>query len=734
MTKFVNASDSQSVVVGAQQQHSMTISDTSAIFYLLSEGLYTNPTHSAYTEIVANAWDSHIDAGKTDTPVKITFKDGMVTVQDFGTGIPHDKFLELYGALGGTNKSNDVTKTGGMGIGKLAPLSVTDSFIVTNCHGGIKKTLSITKGNAETGGVHRIDELISVPTDESGMTIQYQESDVRIQPDVMETRANLLQIVGVRSNIYMGNTDVPEFTTEPIEYSGDFFFTNRFCNHRHRNDTSRSIYILQGTCLFDVTNQFIEDRHCFHDFSGFNECSLVLVLPQDMMINFTPNRESLIDTENNHTVLNTLYSKFTNWYRTNINRFKQNYIDAVIEEGKWVRDPFQLVPRINSFINQDSDICFSADTMLKKAYIHPSKLTKYLPQLYGKTIGHGLQRGREKSKKVRKAVKFLEDIGFSGRTFRPSTTLSKYDRGRYIWRHAVKIITSKSISIYEPRHDTVYSNQGVSLYIRKGINRKWIVETLKKLNPEAEITAYVYEVENKPAVVKTSKKPTTPRNRFKTVYQLLNPEEDQRLSTGTDWFIREKCFKIIQALQGLPVIGKRIFKKNLMSDIGLDDAIWDVETQKQITVVSDEEYARYRNRTNVARLFVFTGVCDALFNNSHEYYNSLCLNWYLDLNLEFTHRQNNLYHFLSQEDTERFPKHNKQHWDVVRVLKRAVRRAEYTFPYYNERRWVGETTNVRILDRHLKTLMVVNNSPLLKPLVTAILAAEKPTLKEVTPC
>lgn len=734
MSKFVNAVDSQNIVVGAQQQHSMTISDTSAIFYLLSEGLYTNPMHSAYTEIVANAWDSHIDAGKTDTPIKITFKEGMVTIQDFGTGIPHDKFLDLYGALGGTNKSSDVTKTGGMGIGKLAPLSVTDSFIVTNCHGGIKKTLCITKGTIETGGIHSVAELVSVPSTETGMTIQYQECEHHLSQSTVITRHNYLQTVGVRSNIYTVDADKPDYVTEPIEVGGDFFFTNRF--HSIHSSYRRSIYILQGTCIFEVTDPFITDRDCFYDFAGCNDCSLVLVLPQDMMINFTPNRENLIDTENNHTVLNTLYGRFTNWYRTNINRFRQNFIDSVIEDSKWISDPFYAVPYIKSFIDKDSAICFSADDMLKKAYIRPTGLYKYLPQLFGKGIGYDLQRGCEKSKKVRKAVKFLEDIGFSGRTFRPSTTLNRYTRSRSLWKHAVEIITSKKISICEPRHhDINHSGLGVSLYIRKGIDRKWIVEVLKKLNPVAEIKIHVYVDDDKPEPVKVkATKPSTPRNRFKSLYQLLNPEEDQTLIRGTEWFIKKGCLNVIQSLQDLPDAGRKIFKWTLTGGIELDDVIWNVETQKQITVVSEEEYPRFQNRAGVVRLNISSRISDILFNDSHEYYGSICLNKYLDLNLEFNHRQNNLYHFISQQDSERFPKQNKQHWDVVNELKKAVKCLEYTSHYYKYRSWVDGINAVRVLDKHLDTLMVVNNTPLLKPLVAAILAKPSPTPKEVTIC
>lgn len=80
---------------------------------LLSSNLYSSPEQSFIREIVSNAWDSHVEAGNTDTPVIVKFTgetyNKSVIIRDYGTGLSPERFKEVYCNIGSSTKreSND---------------------------------------------------------------------------------------------------------------------------------------------------------------------------------------------------------------------------------------------------------------------------------------------------------------------------------------------------------------------------------------------------------------------------------------------------------------------------------------------------------------------------------------------------------------------------------------------------------------------------------------------------
>lgn len=86
---------------------------------LLSSNLYSNPEQSFIREIVSNAWDSHVEAGTTNTPIIITFKDTAedksITIRDYGTGISPERFKEVYCNIGSSTKRDSNEYIGAFG-------------------------------------------------------------------------------------------------------------------------------------------------------------------------------------------------------------------------------------------------------------------------------------------------------------------------------------------------------------------------------------------------------------------------------------------------------------------------------------------------------------------------------------------------------------------------------------------------------------------------------------------
>jgi len=146
-------------------------SNVSHLFALMSKNLYRDPKLAAVREIITNAWDAHIDAGCADKPLHIKSDDTTFTIQDFGKGLSKSEFLRLYGIVGESSKRKDNRLTGGMGIGKMAPLSALPYFSVRSHHEGIATTYHISGPTEESGGVPTITEMVSVPTDITGLEV-----------------------------------------------------------------------------------------------------------------------------------------------------------------------------------------------------------------------------------------------------------------------------------------------------------------------------------------------------------------------------------------------------------------------------------------------------------------------------------------------------------------------------------------------------------------------------------
>lgn len=133
----------------AMSSTAFTIQASGKMFHMVISGLYSNKAQSITRELWSNAFDAHSMVGKEDVPFEVTFPTAMTpvfSVRDFGPGIAHDDMEGFYTVLGHSTKENTNKAVGKWGVGRMSPMSYTDTFSVVSRHKGMVAYYSVQLG------------------------------------------------------------------------------------------------------------------------------------------------------------------------------------------------------------------------------------------------------------------------------------------------------------------------------------------------------------------------------------------------------------------------------------------------------------------------------------------------------------------------------------------------------------------------------------------------------------
>lgn len=158
-------------VISSNEAQGFGMSDSAEFFNILSSTLYKNPNLAVIRETLCNAWDAHIDAGRTHIPIEVTLTKDRLVIRDFGKGIPDDKMRDRYCVYGSSTKTHDGKQTGGFGLGCKAPFAYADHFEVISNHDGVKTIYNMSKSNAQAGGKPGMIKLATLPTEDTGLQV-----------------------------------------------------------------------------------------------------------------------------------------------------------------------------------------------------------------------------------------------------------------------------------------------------------------------------------------------------------------------------------------------------------------------------------------------------------------------------------------------------------------------------------------------------------------------------------
>ena len=112
-------------------------SNTSHLFAMLSDILYSNKELAVINEICANAIDVHSFSGIKDTPIRVicpTMLSPTLIIRDFGSGLSDNDvrlLLTTYGESG-QHKRTSNEYYGCWGVGSKSPAAVTENWKIVS--------------------------------------------------------------------------------------------------------------------------------------------------------------------------------------------------------------------------------------------------------------------------------------------------------------------------------------------------------------------------------------------------------------------------------------------------------------------------------------------------------------------------------------------------------------------------------------------------------------------------
>ena len=161
-----------------------SIKNSSKMFNMIISGLYSDKPQSITREIWSNAFDAHCMVGKEDVPFVVSMPNSLMPTfvcRDFGPGIHHDDMEGFYTVLGHSTKEDTNAAVGKWGVGRMSPMSYTDSFSVTSYHKGRVAHYSVQLGADGAPALHTLAE--PTPTTEpDGLEVSFpvQRKDLHL--------------------------------------------------------------------------------------------------------------------------------------------------------------------------------------------------------------------------------------------------------------------------------------------------------------------------------------------------------------------------------------------------------------------------------------------------------------------------------------------------------------------------------------------------------------------------
>lgn len=164
--------------LGDIQEHRVGIDKSNIDFIttLLTSNLYSKPLESFLRETVANAHDSHVEAGTSERILllieDVSYNTFRISIRDYGVGVSPERFETIYKNIGSSTKRQSNDYIGMFGIGRFSCLSCADTASITSYYNNVKYSYVMYKN----GGGINIDKISETEGDfKTGLEVSIEK-------------------------------------------------------------------------------------------------------------------------------------------------------------------------------------------------------------------------------------------------------------------------------------------------------------------------------------------------------------------------------------------------------------------------------------------------------------------------------------------------------------------------------------------------------------------------------
>ena len=276
------------------------LTNSAKIIDIVINKMYTNKPGAVIRELAANAWDAHCEKGNPEVPFEIhlpTWLEKTFMIRDYGCGIPHEKFENIYTNIGGSTKDDNDDFIGGFGLGSKTPFTMVDSFTVENWRDGKKSTWLCFKSAGKPKATKLSEESNTEPT---GVKVSFLFEDDEVAEFTKQVTKQLRYFP--TKPIVTGGEGVAEWPELPDGWeTQDYFYTKE-------TGWRRTHYVVMGNVAYELNTSELDHVH-------YSLFSRALTLKVDIgTVDIPPSRENLEYTAKTKKYLNAALAKISKQY------------------------------------------------------------------------------------------------------------------------------------------------------------------------------------------------------------------------------------------------------------------------------------------------------------------------------------------------------------------------------------------------------------------------------------